>query len=222
MYRVAPSRIKEAPVTTLNRENAGRSAPRGHRTQAERSEHTRTALLDATVDCLVELGYARTSVQEICARAGVSKGAQQHHFSTKAELMASAVEHLTHRIAAELVASADTLRQHDPVEAGIEVIRRGFSGKLAAAFVELWVAARTDEELAAAMLPVDRTLGRATLETFRELAGKPDTPLVDDLYWLTVHVIRGLALDEFLGGDPARRDRLIAAWKRLARAALDG
>ncbi|WP_245566534.1 TetR/AcrR family transcriptional regulator [Thermocrispum agreste] len=207
-------------MRTLNHHTAGRSVPRGHRTQAERSEQTRTALLDATVECLVELGYSRTSVQEICARAGVSKGAQQHHFSTKAELMASAVEHLTHRIATELVVSTDALRRDDPVDAAVEVIRRGFSGRLAAAFIELWVASRTDKELAEAMLPVDRALGRATLETFRELIGRDDSPLVDNLYWMTVNLIRGLAVDESLGGDPARRERLVGQWKQMVRAAL--
>src|ERR1041385_7510766 len=73
---------------------------RKHRTQAESSEHTRELLLDATIECLVELGYARTTVQEICQRAGLSRGAQQHHFTTKAELMTSALEHLFRRPAA--------------------------------------------------------------------------------------------------------------------------
>lgn len=192
---------------------------RSHRTQAERREQTRTALLDATIDCLIERGYARTSVHEICARAGVSKGAQQHHFTTKAELMAAAVEHLTHRIKAEMLTTVP--RGEELLDQGIEHIWQGFSGTLAAAFMELWVAARTDPELAAAMRPVDRSLGRQTLETFRELAGDQHSERSETLYWLTVNLIRGLALDASIGGDPARRTRLLAEWKRIARATLD-
>lgn len=201
-------------MTTVNQ-------PRGHRTQAERSEQTRTALLDATVDCLVELGYARTSVHEICARAGVSKGAQQHHFSTKAELMASAVEHLTLRIKAEMLAVAEPVPRGDElVDRGIDHIWQGFSGTMSAAYMELWVAARTDPELAAAMRPVDRALGRSTLELFRELAGTEHGELSETLYWLTVNLIRGLALDAAIGGDPTRRAHLLAEWKRIAHRTL--
>lgn len=196
---------------------------RRHRTQAERSEQTRAALLDATIDCLIELGYARTSVQEICARAGVSKGAQQHHFSTKAELMASAVEHLTHRITDQMLTTGDSVpRGQDLLDRGVDHIWEGFSGTLAAAFMELWVAARTDPELAAAMRPVDRALGRATLVTFRKLAGEQYSERAEALYWLTVNLVRGLALDASIGGDPARQAHLLKEWKRIARATLNG
>ena len=74
-----------------------------HRTQQERSTRARALLLDATIDCLVELGYAHTTVIEISERAGVSRGAQQHHFTTKAELMTSALEHLFTRLAAKIL-----------------------------------------------------------------------------------------------------------------------
>lgn len=189
---------------------------RGHRTQAERRQQTRTALLDATIECLVELGYARTSVQEICARAGVSKGAQQHHFTTKAELMAAAIEHLTSRIKSDLVTSFGALPTGPQlVERGIELIWAGFSGTLSAAAMELWVAARTDPELRAAMLPVDKALGRSTLELFREVAGELTSERTETLYWLTVNLIRGLALDAEIGGDPVRRKQLLEEWKRI-------
>lgn len=193
--------------------------PRGHRTQAERREQTRAALLDATIDCLIELGYARTSLQEICARAGVSKGAQQHHFTTKAELMAAAVEHLTGRIRNEIIAASGTLPQGPQlIERGIELIWQGFSGTLSAAVMELWVAARTDPELAVAIRPVDRALGRSTLELFRSLAGDLPPQRSETVYWLTVNLIRGLALDAEIGGDPTRRKQLLEEWKRIMRS----
>lgn len=191
---------------------------RGHRTQAERREQTRAALLDATIDCLIELGYARTSVQEICARAGVSKGALQHHFTTKAELMAAAIEQLTRRIRDEFIASHGELRDGALIEHGIELIWQGFSGTLSAAVLELWVASRTDPELKSAMLPVDRALGRSTLELFRSIAGERSSGQADTLYWLTVNLIRGLALDAEIGGDPTRRKLLLEEWKKIVLA----
>jgi AcrR family transcriptional regulator len=188
-----------------------------HRTQAQRREQTRAALLDATVDCLVELGYARTSMHEICARAGVSKGAVQHHFTAKAELMAAAVEHLTNRLRAGLTRSVGELAEGTSgVPAAIDLLWRGYSGTLATAVTELWVAARTDPELRAAMRPVDRALGRSTLEHVRVLASDLPRERVESLFWLTVNLTRGLALDVELGGDPKRRRQLLDEWKRIA------
>src|SRR5438045_9398121 len=60
------------------------------RTQAERTASTRAALLDATIDCLVEYGYAHLTTTRVVERAGVSRGAQVHHFPTKAELVSEA------------------------------------------------------------------------------------------------------------------------------------
>ncbi|ALG12750.1 TetR/AcrR family transcriptional regulator [Kibdelosporangium phytohabitans] len=190
------------------------------RTQQERRERTRAALLDATVDCLVDLGYSGTTVHEICRRAGLSRGAQQHHFTTKAELMVAAVEHLFQRLRDEVTGSLVAPPGPQRVHEAIELLWRGFSGKLSTAALELWVAARTDEELRRSMLPVDRALGRSTLDIYREAAGVdvPDEKL-ETLYWLTVNLTRGLALDAMIGGDPARRARLLDEWKAIAAAA---
>jgi AcrR family transcriptional regulator len=188
-----------------------------HRTQAQRREQTRTALLDATIDCLVDVGYARTSVQEICARAGVSKGAVQHHFTAKAELMAAAVEHLTTKLRHQLAASLDELPSGGTgVAAAIDLLWTGYSGTLSTAVTELWVAARTDPELRAAIRPVDRALGRATLEHVTQVAGELPPERAEMLFWLTVNLTRGLALDAELGGDPNRRRQLLDEWKRIA------
>ena len=62
------------------------------RTHAERSATTRTALLDATIECLAELGYSGTTTAEVVRRAGLSRGAQVHHFPTKALLIAAALD----------------------------------------------------------------------------------------------------------------------------------
>ncbi len=190
---------------------------RTHRTQAERREQTRTALLDATIDCLVDLGYARTSVQEICARAGVSKGAVQHHFSAKAELMAAAVEHLTEKLRGRLAKLISALPGGaSGVAAAIDLLWEGYSGTLSTAATELWVAARTDPELREAIRPVDRALGRSTLEHVTAVAGDLPKERAEILFWLTVNLTRGLALDAELGGDPQRRRQLLDEWKRVA------
>jgi AcrR family transcriptional regulator len=190
---------------------------RKHRTQAERSERTRELLLDATVECLVELGYAHTTVQEICQRAGLSRGAQQHHFTTKADLMTSALEHLFARLSAQILdATAELPPGPERIEVGIDQLWKAYSGTLSTAAVELWVAARTDPELRRSLLPVDRALGHATLQFYREIIGTDvDEHSTETLLLLTVNLIRGLALDAMIGGDAKRRTALLAEWKSL-------
>ena len=65
--------------------------------QAERTRATRLRLMEATVECLVELGWAGTTTTIVSERAGVSRGAQLHHFPTKQDLVVSAVAYLMDR-----------------------------------------------------------------------------------------------------------------------------
>src|SRR5579884_4027610 len=84
------------------------STPR-RRSQAERSASTREALLNATIACLVEDGYASTTTAKVSQRAGVSRGAHLHHFQTRQALLAAAMEHLAARRAEHLQAAAAKL-----------------------------------------------------------------------------------------------------------------
>ncbi|WP_169799311.1 TetR/AcrR family transcriptional regulator, partial [Nocardioides jensenii] len=77
--------------------------------QEERSRAMRQRLLEATVECLVEAGFSGTSTTLVSQRAGVSRGAQLHHFPTKNDLVLAAVEHLTEVRGAELAAAAAQL-----------------------------------------------------------------------------------------------------------------
>ncbi|MEM8924219.1 MAG: TetR/AcrR family transcriptional regulator [Actinomycetota bacterium] len=62
------------------------------RTQAERSATTRTALLAAATEIILRDGNADVRLVEVAAHAGLTKGAIQHHFATKTELLAALVE----------------------------------------------------------------------------------------------------------------------------------
>ena len=63
------------------------------RTQRDRRESSRARLLDATLECLAEAGYAGTSFPAILRRAGLSNGGLWRHFRSKAELLAAAMLH---------------------------------------------------------------------------------------------------------------------------------
>lgn len=129
------------------------------RTQDERSTAMRQRLLDATISCLVDFGYAGTTVTRIAERAGVTRGAQVHHYRTKDDLVTAAVTHLASKSAefglSQLarVASAD-----DPVGELLDVLWEMHKGATFTATVELWVAARTDDELRAHVVSVEPVL----------------------------------------------------------------
>src|SRR5262245_1049304 len=195
----------------------------GRRTQEERSAETRARLLDATLESLIEFGYARTSTTAVCARARLSRGAQLHHFPTKADLVIAAVAHLARR-------RADELRR-EVVQGGsdgerlaraLDAIWASFSGPLFLAALELWVASRSDAELRASLVRFERQVGRAMAALFAELAGPVAAPPreVRQLLELTFHVMRGMALQRILRGDDTGRRRLFELWKRLVSDSL--
>ena len=79
--------------------------------QEERTRAMRARLLEATVEVLVERGFAGTTTTLVSHRAGVSRGAQLHHFPTKNDLVFAAVDHLTRVRGDELAAAAARLPQ---------------------------------------------------------------------------------------------------------------
>jgi len=128
-------------------------APR--RTQAQRTAKTTGLLLDATLDCLAELGYAGTTTTVVAARAGVSRGAQLHHFPTRASLVAAAIAHLfSEMTSAYQIAFARLDGETDRLTAALDLLWTMFTHPHYPAVTELHTAARTDPELHAALLPV--------------------------------------------------------------------
>ncbi|WP_127784237.1 TetR/AcrR family transcriptional regulator [Rhodococcus sp. X156] len=186
--------------------------PKSSRTQSERTATTRAKLLDATLESLVELGYARTTTPGIAARAGLSRGAQLHHFPTKESLVVAAVEHLARKREAEI--RAELGGHHDRGRA-LELLADAFDGPLFLAALELWVAARTDPALRAALLPLEREVAEALTALGAELLEVPaDAATIE----LTIELVRGLGMS-VLFNSPAtaqrRRQRLLAAWREM-------
>lgn len=167
------------------------------RTQQERRDTTRAALLDATIDCLVEYGYADTTTTRVVERAGVSRGAQVHHFPTKGELVAEAVRRLAQRRITLIRSKMDSLPPPGPARLGatFDLVWESHSGPLFAAALELWVAARTDPELRAALIPVEREVIGLLREVTREaLDPEADSDAIAATVTTTVSLILGLSM----------------------------
>lgn len=171
------------------------------RTQVERSAETRERLLDATVSSLVEVGYAQTSTTEVSRRAGVSRGAQTHHFPTRAELVVAAVEHVFTTQADAFRAAFDALPQERrTLEGAVDILWEIISGPAYSAILELIVAARTDPALSVVVQGVaasfEQTVGTILGELFPDLAG---TEFASQILGFAFSVLQGAAVSESVG-----------------------
>ena len=174
----------------------------------------RARLLEATVECLVERGFGGTSTTLVSERAGVSRGAQLHHFPTKNALVVAAVEHLTDVRRAELAAAARALPTGPRrTRAVLQMLADHFTSPVFTAALELWVAARADAALLAAVAPLEQRVGRETHRLTVELLGADEArPGVRELVQATLDLVRGLGLANTITDDARRRRRILDQW----------
>ena len=192
--------------------------------QEERSRAMRRRLLEATIDCLVERGWSGTSTTLVSRRAGVSRGAQLHHFPTTTDLVVAAVEHMGARRSEELFEKAATLPAGARrTRAVLDLLAEHFTSPLFTAALELWVAARTDPQLHAAVAPLEQRIGRETHRQTVELLGVDESRRgTRELVQATLDLVRGLGLADTLTDDSARRRRILDRWAdTLDRAFAD-
>lgn len=182
----------------------------------------RARLLEATVECLVEHGFSGTSTTVVSARAGVSRGAQLHHFPTKQDLVVAAVEHLSEVRSTELRSAAAGLPTGPRrTRAVLEMLAEHVTSPLFSAALELWVAARTDAELHAAVAPLERRMGRDVHRQTVALLGVDESrPGVRELVQATLDLVRGLGLANTMSDDRRRRNRILDQWARTLDASL--
>ncbi len=190
--------------------------------QEERTRAMRHRLLEATVECLVDHGWSGTSTTLVSQRAGVSRGAQLHHFPTKNDLVLAAVAHLSELRGAELRQAAQQLPTgRRRTRAVLEMLADHFTSPVFTAALELWVAARTDTTLRAAVVPLEQRVGREAHRIAVDALGVDERePRVRELVQATLDLVRGLGLANTISDDAARRGRILAAWAHTLDAEL--
>ena len=199
---------------------AGPRSP-SRRTQEERRAETRGRLLDATIESLIEVGYAATTIRAVTERAGVSQGAQSHHFPHRVDLVASAFEHLAEQRVARYGERARELSgdRASRIRALLDLLWEDFSSPLFTVAAKLWVAAADDDELRERLIPVERRIYAASDEVAREVAGELGAEKdFDRRLAVAMNTVAGLALvREF---DPSGRASRGDPWP-YHRAALE-
>lgn len=192
--------------------------PRGP--QQDRSRITRQRLLEAAVECLAELGWTGTTVAVVAERAGVSRGAAQHHFRTREELVTAAVEYGAEIRLAQTHEHLAGLTEGGPSTLDVlTMLAELLTSPLFIASLHLWVAASADPQLRDQVVALEARVGRETHRlTVAALGADESRPGVRETVQATLDMIRGLGLAALLTNDNARRTRLLAQWATV----LDG
>ncbi|GHF47187.1 TetR family transcriptional regulator [Streptomyces mashuensis] len=193
----------------------------------ERSRATRQRLLRAAIDCLAEHGWARSTVAVVAERAGVSRGAAQHHFRTREELFTAAVEHVAEERLAALRRLADEMAHERAAPAGARPVVRElvalYTGPLFRAALHLWVAASHDHHavLRPRVADLEARVGRETHRVAVRLLGVDDAaPGVRETVQGLLDMARGLGLANLLTDDAARRARVVDQWTEILASRL--
>lgn len=179
----------------------------------DRSRATRERLLDACVDSLAEVGWHGTTVVAVAARAGVSRGAAQHHFATRGELVGAAMERVGEGVIEGLRADTADVPREERVLRTLEVITDLWDDRIGRAAMQLWIAASTDPTLRELVLPLERRLS-ADLESLLidQLQVDRASPEVAQTLRLTLDVTRGIGLGTLVRRDLATRRADLAQW----------
>ncbi|MFI9305146.1 TetR/AcrR family transcriptional regulator [Streptomyces triculaminicus] len=191
----------------------------------DRSRATRRRLMEAAIECLAEHGWAGSTVAVVAERAGVSRGAAQHHFPTREDLFTAAVEHVAEERLRKLRAIADaTSMTMGPARryAVVETVVGLYTGPLFRAALQLWVAASHDdgrlrERVTALEARVGRETHRMAVTLLRADEGRPGARETVQGF---LDMARGLGLAGLLTDDSARRERVVEQWVEILEGVL--
>ncbi|WP_157355802.1 TetR/AcrR family transcriptional regulator [Nocardia terrae] len=167
------------------------------RSRAEQREDTRVAILDATIASLIENGHAATTTRGVAERAGVSQGAVQHYYPTRAELLDAAIRRVADITAQAVVETYSTIEGSDRERVGVLVDELWTLAQVAPVSVgfEFLAAARTDPEMTATVAHLVEHLEATVFAVARGvLGGLADRPGARDWMRLTVITIAGVLL----------------------------
>lgn len=187
---------------------------------------THQALLKAAVNLVAEFGYSRFSTQLLAERAGVTRGAVQHHFGNrKLDLVVALAEYVYQRFrenaAGTVQAGADLVtRVEKTIDSAFEIYR----GPEAVVLLELWMAARSDDALKAALGPVMARLDDSIGSGFaiRLEVSQATADRIEAIRYLARFVFRGMTLERQLWIDRDLELRVVALLKEVLVLALNG
>ncbi|MEV6072861.1 TetR/AcrR family transcriptional regulator [Nocardia sp. NPDC052001] len=196
-----------------------------HEPKQDRSRATRQRLLEATIDCLAETGWAAATVAVVAERAGVSRGAAQHHFPTREDLITAALDYMFDTRMAQSLADAQAIGEvaegQGRTEAVVTALVEGYTTTFFKAALQVWTHAAADPALRELIVPMEARFGRVSHRMAVEALGVDDSdPVAHHLVQATLDLARGLGLADILTDDSLRRKEIVQQWAATLHIAL--
>ncbi|MFT4117137.1 TetR/AcrR family transcriptional regulator [Bradyrhizobium sp.] len=215
---------RPAPLTTPRKTARRPLGATRRRTQAERTEATRTQLLKAAANLIRRRGYARFRTADVAAEAGMSRGAQLHHFPTKDSLVVATLEYVFEQ--AQIMSrrrAAAVNRPRDLIEAVIEDAREFFFSEHFMVAIDIVLSTSTDDAVRKQILEISRKARRPAETAWTEALAASGVPssLAADIVALTLSLVRGMALRTLWDNDPKWFDELFSVWRRMIKIFLE-
>jgi AcrR family transcriptional regulator len=215
--------MNEQAKRTSSVKSARRAPVVRRRTQAERSEETRTRILKAASALIRQRGYARFRTAEVAEQAGLSRGAQLHHFPTKDTLVVATLEFVfdqAQAVSRKRASSVD--RPRDLIEAVIEDAREFFFSEHFMVAIDIVLSTSTNKSVRKQILEISRKARRPVETAWTEAlaASGVSGPLASDIVALTLSLVRGMALRTLWDNDPKWFDELFSLWRKMIKVFL--
>ncbi|EFV92631.1 transcriptional regulator, TetR family protein [Dietzia cinnamea P4] len=190
----------------------------------DRSRLTRERLLGASIDLLATQGWAATTVGAVAAAAGVSRGAAQHHFPTREDLITAALGHMIEQRISDVRRGGLDLPEPGPERtvAVVGFIVQHYTSDLFKAALHVWTAAASDPALRDRVLPLENHMSREVLAIAAAALGRDagDVRVRRGLQ-TTLDLARGLGLADVLSDDSERREKIVRFWAQTLDDVLE-
>ena len=208
---------KQDPVTKKSETAATKRPKRNEKGwQAEKSAITRLAILEATIQCLLELGYANTTTALIANYAGLSRGAMMHHFPSRMSVMRAVVDYL-HQLRLQeyldLMVDIDDPQRtltHEVIRKSVEAAWLYVNLPSFLAYQELLSASRTDAELRQVIDPVEKDFEKQFLDTAKAVFPHwQNLSRLEGAHDMVQFLMKGMALSHMSVRKKARAKRVM-------------
>jgi len=188
----------------------------------------RQRLIEATLEALVEVGYAELTFSHVVERAGVSRGAPLHHFASKAALVEAAAEALIGELS-DCVEQTWQKAQSSPDPIRVFCLtlwRQVYNAPQGAMLAELAHASRHSAELAV-------IISRLWTQAYQTLTGIPRSDIqaggsgvgemrvpLGRMMMMSTWFMRGMASDAHLGAPAGLFEAYLESWIKALRNTL--